>query len=101
AQLREQMIAERDRIIQKIIADKNARPAAPKAEEAETEAQRALGLLASANATPAEMIAAYRLVQQFIAIEEQQFFMMRNGIDPTSRPGDCGCDEQLLFSFTR
>lgn len=101
AELRAQMVAERDRIIQKLIADKNSRPSSRATEEEQTEAQRAMELLASGGASPAEMIAAYRLVRQLAAIEEQQFFMMRNGIDPTSRPGDCGCDEQLLFSFTR
>lgn len=102
AELREQMVAERDRIIQKIIADKKAKPETDEAPEAETEAARALDLLASGNASPAEMIEAYRLVQQLASLEEQYLFRRRNGIDPlATRPGECGCDEQSLLSQTR
>jgi len=50
AQLRSHAITERDRIIQKIIADKKAKPEKPDADEPETEAARALDLLASGNA---------------------------------------------------
>lgn len=102
AELRQRMIAERDRIIQKIITDKKAKP--NKSEEAapETEAGRALALLASGEASPAEMIEAYRLVQQLASLEEQYLFRRRNGIDPlATRPGECGCDEQSLLSQTR
>jgi imidazolonepropionase-like amidohydrolase len=102
AQLRQAMIAERDRIIQKIIADKKAKPDDGPADEAETEAQRAMAQLASANLSPAEMIEAYRRVQQLAALEQQYLFKRRNGIDPlATRPGECGCDEQSLLSQTR
>ncbi|MCR9216096.1 MAG: amidohydrolase family protein [bacterium] len=102
AELRRAMIAERDRIIQKIIADKKAKPDDGPAEEAETEAQRAMDQLASANLSPTEMIEAYRRVQQLAAIEQQYLFKRRNGIDPlATRPGECGCDEQSLLSQTR
>ncbi len=102
AELRARMVAERDRIIQKIIADKKAKPGKEEAQEAETEAARALDLLASGSASPAEMIEAYRLVQQLATLEEQYLFRRRNGIDPlATRPGECGCDEQSLLSQTR
>lgn len=102
AELRRKMIAERDRIIQKIIADKKAKPDKNDDAKPETEAQRALDLLASGNATPAQMLEAYRLVQQIASLEERYLFKRRNGIDPlATSPGDCGCDEQSLLSQTR
>lgn len=102
AELRQQLKAERDRIIQKIITDKKARPEKQEEQEIETEASRALDLLASGAASPGEMIEAYRLVQQLASLEEQYHFRRRNGIDPlATRPGECGCDEQSLLSQTR
>jgi imidazolonepropionase-like amidohydrolase len=102
AELRQAMIAERDRIIQKIIADKKAKPDKGEDAKPETEAGRALDLLASGDATPEQMLEAYRLVQQLAALEQQYLFKRRNGIDPlATSPGDCGCDEQSLLSQTR
>jgi adenine deaminase len=102
AELRANAIAERDRIIQKIIAGEKAKPQDNDDAETETEAARALDLLAAGDASPSEMIEAYRLVQRLASLEEQYLFRRRNGIDPlATRPGECGCDEQSLLSQTR
>jgi hypothetical protein len=118
AELRARAVSERERIIQKLIDDRDAKAAADAPEDASgerpgedeaqdmvdgpddvaPELQRLLDFL-TAGADPNDPLAEYRAMRQIMALEQEYEMLIRNGMDPrVIRPGECGCGIHSVFS---